>query len=171
MKQVIRHGVFETNSSSTHTICINKDFKWPLKENSIEFGTGEFGWEFENYYDIWSKAEYLHEAILSKANDKAEYENLKAEFTKLLNDIGIEKVNWAEIKWEDDDTYPDWNSHGYIDHGNNLWELIQLMLKDPNLFYGFLFNNESCICTGNDNDEEDVNVPRGNYDYIYEKGN
>ena len=79
MKTVIRHSVFETNSSSTHTICINKDFKWPLKENSIEFGTGEFGWEFENYYDIWSKAEYLHEAILSKANDKAEYENLKDE--------------------------------------------------------------------------------------------
>lgn len=115
----------------------------------------------------------MHEAILSKANDKAEYENLKAEFTKLLNDIGIEEVNWAEIEWEDDDTYPDWHSHGYIDHGNEAASLVSAMLKDPNLFYGFLFNDESCVCTGNDNsyDDEDVNVPRGNYDYIYEKGN
>ena len=170
MKTVIRHSVFETNSSSTHTICINKDFKWPLKENSIKFGTGEFGWEFEEYYDIWSKAEYLHEAIISASNDEKEYEELKAEFTKLLNNIGIEQVNWAEIKW-DEDGYPDWDSHGYIDHGNELHEMIQVMLKDPNLLYGFLFNDNSCVCTGNDNDDEDVNVPRGNYDYIYEKGN
>ena len=170
MKQAIRRGVFETNSSSTHTICINKDFKWPLRENSIKFGTGEFGWEFEEYYDICSKAEYLHEAIISASNDEKEYEELKAEFTKLLNDIGIEQVNWAEIEW-DEYGYPDWDSHGYIDHGNELYEMIQAMLKDPNLFYGFLFNDNSCVCTGNDNSDEIVNVPQGNYNYIYEKGN
>ena len=39
----IRNGVFETNSSSTHSICIPK--KTSIKRDSIYFGIGEYGWE------------------------------------------------------------------------------------------------------------------------------
>jgi hypothetical protein len=43
MKQ-IRKGVFETNSSSTHSICIAKDDGLTIPK-SLHFDFGEFGWE------------------------------------------------------------------------------------------------------------------------------
>ena len=45
MKQ-IRNGVFETNSSSIHSIAISKE---PVINflDTIHFRLGEFGWEFD----------------------------------------------------------------------------------------------------------------------------
>lgn len=44
MKRQIRKSVFETNSSSTHAICITKkkdNYKLP---DHIDFEFGKFGW-------------------------------------------------------------------------------------------------------------------------------
>lgn len=44
----IRKGVFETNSSSTHSICISKE-KVNAKDvagKKVHFGLGDYGWEF-----------------------------------------------------------------------------------------------------------------------------
>ena len=64
MKRQIRRSVYETNSSSTHAICISKnnDYK---KRDYIEFETGEFGWEWDTYETVHSKASYLITAILN----------------------------------------------------------------------------------------------------------
>lgn len=48
MKRQIRKSVFETNSSSTHAICITKkkdNYKLP---DHIDFEFGEFGWDMTN---------------------------------------------------------------------------------------------------------------------------
>ena len=50
MKRQIRRGTFETNSSSTHAICIAKD-DYELKDH-IDFHTGEYGWECKEYGDL-----------------------------------------------------------------------------------------------------------------------
>ena len=170
MKKQIRYSVFETNSSSVHTVCINKTFAYPISLKTIHFGTGEFGWEFSKYTNLCDKTAYLHEAIICAANDKDKYKELISEFTKLLHNVGIEEVTWETITWEDHDC-PDYKSHGYIDHGYELSEVIDVMLKDPSILYGFLFNDTSCVRTGNDNDYPSDFNDDIDYDYEYNKGN
>ena len=58
MKRQIRQGVFETNSSSTHAICISKDHdtsKLKLPD-SVSFDHGEFGWECRKLRHVWEKS-------------------------------------------------------------------------------------------------------------------
>lgn len=59
MKQ-IRRGVFETNSSSTHSICISKE---PAKNlpSKVTFGMGEWGWSEGEETDT---ASYLYTAMI-----------------------------------------------------------------------------------------------------------
>ena len=67
MKRQIRRGCFETNPSSTHAICIAKDGY--EKADDIEFHIREFGWEFDTYNDVYSRASYLITAIFSSDKD------------------------------------------------------------------------------------------------------
>ena len=65
MKQQSRNGVFETNSSSIHTISIynNDDYKENMKKDtSVYFGSDEYGWE-EDVYTC--DASYLWTAIVT----------------------------------------------------------------------------------------------------------
>jgi hypothetical protein len=65
----IRQGVFETNSSSTHAISICEYHSNVELPEVVKFESNqEFGWEFENYTDVYSKADYLWLAICYKYN-------------------------------------------------------------------------------------------------------
>ena len=66
MKRQIRRGVFETNSSSTHSIAIPKRC---TKTNYMSFNIGEFGWG----WDEVDPADYLYTAIyeLAETEDEA----------------------------------------------------------------------------------------------------
>src|ERR1041384_1998628 len=62
MKQ-IRHSVFETNSSSTHSISISSDVRTLdtlyVDENGVVTIEGEqFGWDEETFRNAESKASY-----------------------------------------------------------------------------------------------------------------
>lgn len=60
MKRKIRNNVFETNSSSIHTLVIAHDIdKNSVTPTEIHFNLGEFGWEYNNLSDMNSKASYL----------------------------------------------------------------------------------------------------------------
>ena len=50
MKRQIRRGCFETNSSSTHAICIATEDVLNIPKN-IHFGFDDFGWEFGYYFN------------------------------------------------------------------------------------------------------------------------
>lgn len=66
MKTQIRRGVFETNSSSVHTISISKNTVKSARGKSVRFGTGgEFGWGPDLVAGVSSRAQYLWQAILS----------------------------------------------------------------------------------------------------------
>ena len=88
MKKQIRKCVYETNSSSTHAICITKEnVENNVIPKHIDFCIGEYGWEFEEYRDTYNKASYLITAILSF--DK-EYADEKLEQLKsILDSYGI----------------------------------------------------------------------------------
>ena len=50
----IRQNTFETNSSSTHSICISKNPVVDVRNEHVYFGSGEFGWSTDTVTDTAS---------------------------------------------------------------------------------------------------------------------
>lgn len=129
----IRNGVFETNSSSTHSICISKaPVKVPVGE-TIHFHLSKFGWENACVSDT---ATYLYTSILSY--DQAYLVTLKA----MLDELGVDYQfeNPRDVEW--------W----YVDHSEELGAFLVAVLNDKDMLARYLFG-DSCIYTGNDNQD------------------
>lgn len=160
MKQ-IRKNLFETNSSSTHVITIannsDDDFKNNLPE-TIEFNVGEYGWEFERYDDMQSRANYLFTGVL-------------------VNGLGecIDNIRGILKKWNVEAIFPELekikcgyssgyyyilkdepNKCFYIDHSSELEDFIKQLCDDETFLMNYLFSPESFIATGNDNDDDET---------------
>lgn len=148
MKRQVRQGVFETNSSSTHAICISKDHdtsKLTLPD-SVSFEHGEFGWECEKLRSVWEKASYLYEAILGTYYENGSEEKLN-HLTEILNKHGIEcNFEPSSSKYWDD---------GYIDHvrADEMPEWLENMTNDDDALLTYLFG-DAFVITGNDNDDD-----------------
>ena len=129
----IRQSVFETNSSSTHAISICEFHSNIELPKVVLFKTNQdFGWEFEDYTDVYSKANYLWLAICYKYNTLGQEDELiraKATISQYLKSIGVraefEDRRYIESKWFDD-KYID--MIGYIDHPGDLYELVDAVL-------------------------------------------
>lgn len=178
----IRSNVFETNSSSTHSICIPK--KTNKINQHIDFTLGEYGWNNETVTDT---ASYLYTAILDGFSYDDAMERIE-KLTDILNSHDIsydfEKPKW--IEFENGSKYLDYCS-GYIDHAYEAREFVDAVLNDEDMLLRYLA--DGVVYTGNDNQD---NVPDGcniaqdvygayrlvpnpyhdeeNYDYFY-KGN
>jgi hypothetical protein len=64
--KVVRNSVFETNSSSSHSLSLGSDDlntqpfdNQDTERGYIEVGCGEYGWEIETYTSVYSKISYL----------------------------------------------------------------------------------------------------------------
>ena len=78
-KTVIRHGVFETNSSSSHSISLNFDtvdekvinYVETLLDNEgkLHVECGEFNWEQETHRDFNTKLSYIVTGLMNKTED------------------------------------------------------------------------------------------------------
>ena len=144
MKRQIRSSVFETNSSSTHSIAISKA---PVVAGKhISFGIGEFGWE----NGIADTADYLYTAILEQRNPSELLDKLK----EILNKHSIE-YKFEEPRYEKS-AYGDYEylDYGYIDHAYELGEFLDEVLNNEDLLMRYLFGN-STVYTGNDNQDSD----------------
>lgn len=169
MKRQIRRGCFETNSSSTHAICIatnkvNED-SFP---DSVNFNHGEFGWESEIYTDVESRASYLYQAICDLCYEdkvkKSEYIN---QIYEILGKHGI------ECSFDQNDKDEDGWTNGYIDHGYKTGEFVNAVMNNENRLLRYLFG-ESKVITGNDNSDWffDYMDSHDFSDYdVYRKGN
>lgn len=152
MKRQIRRSCFETNSSSTHAICITKGGY--TKGDYIEFEPGEFGWEFDTYNDLHSRASYLITAIFNSDKD---YADKKLQQLKdILDDNGIKYVI-PEPKtdlWEyNGATKYYYDIDGYIDHAGETREFVEAVLSDSDRLMRYLFG-DSMIITGNDSSDD-----------------
>lgn len=137
MKIQIRNNVFETNSSSTHAICITKKHIYPSDlPEVIVFKHDEFGWEVRKLKSCKKRASYLYEAICSSSNKYDRLETLE----KILNSYGIK----CEFESPGDEYC------GYIDHGYDLYDFVEDLLSDEDKLMTYLFG-DSFIVTGNDN--------------------
>ena len=164
MKKV-RKGIFETNSSSTHAICVAVEENINLPK-SIHFGIGEYGWEVDTVYDT---ADYLYTGLLAcrrgedieKIKQWLEEDGVKATFEEPVYRVW-KSNDGVEHKYLD---------RGYVDHAYELREFLDAVTNDKHHCYEFLFSKGSFVNTGNDNDDYgvDINV---NYPYKeYYKGN
>ena len=147
----IRQKVFETNSSSTHSISISNvtngvyDTIIPDKKGNIYLTGGEFGWEEESYTDPTIKAIYC--AIDIKA-DIADTSTQVNKHKKMLTKVICEHTGAKKVIF---DFSTDYNAkkYSYIDHqseGTSLEAFAsEKALKD------FIFGPESVLTTDNDN--------------------
>jgi len=132
--KVIRRGVFETNSSSTHSLCIGEgdltDRVAPdPQDGKVHVYSGEFGWEENTYRHVADRLSYAY----THAKDHPELlERLAAV---------IKKHTGCEVAFHDDD--------GYIDHQS--WEVPQAAFMDDETLAQFLFCPKSYFVTDNDN--------------------
>lgn len=152
MIEKIRHSVFETNSSSTHSICIAKEQKLTLPEK-LHFSSGEFGWECTRLGSTADKASYLYTGCMCNGS-----------ITEFHSIVEMLKKNNIEVSYDE-------KCNGYVDHGDELHEFITDVSTDEKKLLNYLFSELSFIITGNDNSEDDVDFfVDYDHDYYY-KGN
>lgn len=174
MKQV-RNGVFETNSSSTHSVSISHKNSNYYNENCLEsyidyddkvhVRFGEFGWECESYNTPYEKLQYAVTMLVeTEGNNVTSVDDLfETDGFKLINDAVASYCNCNGI-WIDSEmkiSSYEWygKTHIYIDHEGYIdhqscegYSSVQDFLDD----YGvditkFIFDDCVCVITDNDN--------------------
>lgn len=187
MKIQIRRGVFETNSSSVHTLTITKNssnLKFPKK---LIFDSGEYGWENGHLTTAEEKASYLWEGIISVFPDHenknlTEYNKAIDSITKILESVGVKAVfkynnpKYKETEWGNYYEFYDKKGNaddGYMDHSGELTTFLYDVCFDKTKLLNYLFSTESFVKTGNDNGDDDF--PERDYEtkdcIVYVKGN
>lgn len=150
----IRQKVFETNSSSTHSISISKNSNgileslYPDAEGKLLLEGGQFGWEWQRYNDALTKANYC--AIFSK--------NGTPEMVDMLVSVIKEHTGAKEITFGFSSEY-DGGNWSYIDHQSDYHEGGAAMdaFSSPDKLKNFIFNSDSWLFTGNDNEDDPPN--------------
>lgn len=170
----IRKGIFETNSSSTHSICITaeRDSEINIPKDTLYFYCGNFGWEWRTLRSTESKASYLYSSII-EIYSKEEAEEKKNMLYKMLGEDGIE-CDFEKPKYTRYAT-SEWCDNASVDHGadGELKEFVEAVLCNKRRLYRYLFSPKSFVLTGNDNDD-DYNDETVHVDYKHEeyyKGN
>lgn len=137
MKTLIRKGVFETNSSSSHTISLATEDKqfvldtiYPDQHGVIRLTGGEFGWDWFKHNDTITKANYS--AVDFQNNEDA---------LEMLSEVIKEQTGASEIVF---------NIDGYIDHDS-----VGLVPRNKEDLKNFIFNKNSWLFGGNDNSTPD----------------
>lgn len=141
MKQLIRHGVFETNSSSCHSISIARGAKIyeTLKVDiygCVRIKPMEFGWERERYYEPEEKASY---AMAYAANRPS------GECLEMLDQVIKEQTGSKTVYFGEDNC----RNFGYIDHQSA--DVCARAFESKEALKEFLFNPDSYVETDNDN--------------------
>lgn len=175
----IRRKTFETNSSSTHSICICKsdeEIEIP-EEMEIELKdyNYEFGWEYTEWNNPTEKLAYIILGIIARSWHYTSLTEACSQIEKILNNLsefGVKKVKITglEIILYDKKCYID-NKESYVDHGSEMGELIEEILNNKDSLKNFLFSYKSFILGGNDN-EDGYQKINANYEHKeFYKGN
>jgi len=150
-----RTSVFETNSSSTHSVSIYAATKGlydtitPNEEGVIHLEGDDFGWEWQSYNDSLVKANYA--AIFSRKSPV--YRDMLIEVIK--DHTGAKEIIFGES--------------GYIDHQSDLSEGgdAEKAFDTPITLKNFLFHPESWLFTGNDNEGHPPNFYDVEFGILY----
>jgi len=137
MKKLVRKSVFETNSSSTHSISLASEDKqfildtiYPDQFGKVYVNGGEFGWEWAKYNDAQTKLDYAYESGVD---------------IEKLERVVKEQTGATEVVFGPKD--------GYVDHGG--YGAAQEACGSDEDTRNYIFNKNSWLFTGNDNSEPD----------------
>lgn len=177
--KTIRQGVFETNSSSTHSLTIvrpkdeyNLSKDVPIVEyyqdkkgiqhyNCIVLTGGKFGWGPEDYRDSLTKLNYCAVHFMEGApqyegeTNSGNYvgtDNKSVEYDRqlaLFEKVVKEHTGADEIVYECSSNYGDDEGWSYIDHQSD--GTASEAFKDEETLKAFLFNRQSVLVIDNDN--------------------
>jgi len=158
----IRQGVFETNSSSTHSLSLRSSRDYENFSIPEEISFGEFGWGYDVLKSPEEKLSYVLTFIghlerfydikdLKSANSKFE----EVKYIKWLKEVVKEKTGESfDIVLIDSEYYP----FGYIDHQSlepSIFEEEGFWSEDgvefKNKMKDLIFNEKYSIIIDNDN--------------------
>jgi hypothetical protein len=164
-KKLIRSGVFETNSSSSHSVSVANETKefvldtiYPDQDGVVEVSGDEFGWQWFKYNDAQTKASYAAQQF---AHNDDELDKLKE---VIMEQTGAEDVVFIGL------------GSGYVDHDS-----MGILQTSKEWLKNFIFNKNSWLFGGNDNSTADPTfydvpefkdgkqiVPRYKYELVIE---
>lgn len=162
MKQV-RQGVFETNSSSTHSVSVATtdvlmDTLYVNRDGAVQIEGREFGWEVEDYCDANTKAAYIAQQLFQHGgysehpvkDSSIPVDARIAIFEKVIKDqTGCDKIEYVNIKPKVGEESYGWSDGSYIDHQSA--GVGMELFNDPEQLRMFIFNKHSFLHTDNDN--------------------
>lgn len=151
--KTIRRSVFETNSSSTHSISIiGKDnYQYP-KQNTIHCEFGEYGWGYDKLNTVYEKLSYVLTMIQYKIGTSENLEEVQESlYYQWLSEMIKEHTgSTLEVSITGDKYY----DIGYIDHQSTdtldeYWSDIEEEFKSN--MREIIFNDKYQIVIDNDN--------------------
>lgn len=159
MKVSIRKNIFETNSSSVHAICIANDPKNLIFPSKVTIRGGEFGWMPSDLNTTEEKISYIYTALNLIEDEWWRESHYLQRLKNILDSHDI------PYKFEKDPEYDNYEDY-YIDHESECLPFIEEIFEDGNedKLERFLFNPDSIIITGNDNNEEDYPIVTKKFD-------
>ena len=160
----IRQNVFETNSSSTHAICICTNN--PNVPDEVHVKVGEFGRDREDLTDAAEKLSYLYTFLTYQvywktydARNPEKIKKAKKEIGVIQNDLydRLSKLGCNAVFESVEETLNCYeNFDAYIDHDDSMDEgFVKFVLNHLDDY----LSKDSVIMLGNDN----------NSHYIFEK--
>lgn len=146
MGTIIRNNIFETNSSSSHSLVISDDPEIindgtiiPDEEGVVYLNGGQFGWGYEKYADALTKANYCAvDAMYYESESRID--NIKEAICNIVKCSNVQ----FNFSFDYDDS--NWS---YIDHqslGTSTDELYSV--AD---YKNFIFNPNCKLILDNDN--------------------
>lgn len=147
MKRQLRRNVFETNSSSMHSLSIAKRGVTEYLHvdectNKVVTEFGEFGWGYDEYNDPETKLLYLVTMIGESRNCYSIKEVYETNDFKKINDVISARCECDGIEIK--------NNAGYIDHQSI--DTIDNLMKEYNCtIEEFIFDNGITLVIDNDN--------------------
>ena len=146
--KLIRHSTFETNSSSCHTISVDRNSKIyegfaPDQNGVVYVRPAEFGWEQETYWSVDDKMSYVNIYINDWSGKHQD------NFREIFERVVKEHTGATEIVYvpSNDKYYP----NGYIDHQSVEDADLDYLFQSDECLKDFLFSPNSHIITDNDN--------------------
>lgn len=146
MKRQIRSSVFETNSSSTHSIAIPRSCE---QVNSVSFYTDEFGWAFDEV----DAADYFYTAMYETSSTEEELNEKIKRLKNILDEYGIDYDLSEPETHIFHDSYDNKDyfclDDGYVDHAEDLRGFVNELLDNGDKLVRFI--SGGLVFTGNDN--------------------
>lgn len=151
--QQVRAQVFETNSSSTHSIALNtltpltKSTDYTItKDGAFHIPYYEFGWGYEEINEADLKAAYLYIYIQDWVRPKSSAD--ADAYLDLFEKVIFTQTKATSFSFDPPDK---WHGAGYIDHQSVESRDLDYLFASPEPLTNFVFCRNSILTLDNDN--------------------